>query len=175
MMRVKAIAILLLIGLTGAPHELLAQGSSQRASEKSSHLSALAPLEGSWVARGTGFSSRLVYEWVLPGVLLRARNELRNNDEALIGQYEGNYLWDPTQSRIVFWTVGRNGELHRGTVAARDGQLWHDATVAGGQVTGYRSVIAPVGSELHYRAQYQASATDAAVLGSEPLVYRRAP
>lgn len=138
------------------------------------HLSVLAPLEGRWVGKGDGFSSTLVYEWVLPSVLLRARNEVRSDAGALIAQYEGHYVRDPAESRIVFWTVGRNGELHRGTVVPREGPLWHEATVAGGRVNGYRSVVSLVGPELHYRAQYDSSASDAAVLARAPLIYRRA-
>jgi hypothetical protein len=171
MIRMIMLGVLLLMGFTVVPQHLLAQ---DRSISERGHLSVLAPLEGNWLGRGDGFSSKLVYEWVLPGVLLRARNEVRNNDGALIGQYEGHYMWDPTATRIVFWTVGRNGELHRGAVASRDGQLWHEATVAGGRVTGYRSIVSIVGPELHYRAQYDPLAGDAAVLANPPLVYRRA-
>lgn len=81
--------------------------------------------------------------------------------------------WDPGQSTIVFWSVGRNGELHRGTVTYRDEQIWHDATVSGGSVAGYRSVLEFAGPELHYRARYEASPTDESVLAVPPLVYRR--
>ena len=172
MIRTGTIAILVLVGISLDQHDLHSQNSA-RAVSADRHLSVLAPLEGVWMAAGEGFSSRLVYEWVFPGVLLRARNELLNNAGAAIGQYEGHYMWDPAQSSIVFWTVGRSGELHRGTATWRNEQLWHDATVSGGHVTGYRSVVAMVGREMHYRAKYEPSATDAAVLGSEPLVYRR--
>lgn len=173
MIRTKVLGLLFLSGLLVAPHELLSQDGGQSVSE-ASHLSALAPLEGAWIGRGDGFSSTLAYEWALPGVLLRARNEVRSDAGALVGQYEGHYLWDPAESRIVFWTVGQNGELHRGTVASRDEQLWHEATVVGGRVSGYRSLVTFVGPEMHYRAQYEPSATDAEVVASVPLVYRRA-
>lgn len=106
-------------------------------------------------------------------MLLRARNELKNVAGAVIGQYEGHYMWDAGQSTIVFWTVGRDGELHRGTASWRDGRLWHDATVAGGAITGYRSVLATVGPELHYRAKYAPAAPEGEVLASPPLIYRR--
>ena len=139
----------------------------------SNRLSELAPLEGAWAAQGEGFSSKLVYEWALPGALLRVRNELRNDAGELFGEYEGHYAWDPGESRIVFWTVGRGGELHRGTVMSRGNQLWHDARIAGGRTDGYRSVIAITSGELHYRARYERSATDEDVLGSDPLVYKR--
>lgn len=137
------------------------------------HLAVLAPLEGAWLAQGDGFSSTLVYEWALPGTLLRVRNELRNAAGDLVGEYEGSYAWDPAESRIVFWTVGRGGELHRGSVVARANQLWHEARIAGGRTDGYRSVIAITGGELHYRARYERAATDEDVLGSDPLIYKR--
>jgi hypothetical protein len=139
----------------------------------SAPLEVLQFLEGSWVATGDGFSSRLTYDWALPGVLLRARNELRNGAGDLSGRYEGHYVWDPADGRIAFWTVSREGELHRGTVVLRDGRLWHDATVSGGAIAGYRSVLARVDDDLHYRAVYRPAATDADVLGAAPLIYRR--
>jgi hypothetical protein len=136
-------------------------------------MTALARLEGTWVAKGEGFSSTLQYEWALSGVLLRARNELKNDAGKIVGQYEGNYAWDPDKSKIVFWTVGRDGELHRGTAVWRDGKLWHEATVSGGRAKSYRSVLAVVDGELIYRAKYQASATDQEVQDSAPLTYRK--
>jgi hypothetical protein len=172
MIRVKVLGTLVLIGLLVGPHELLSQ-DGDRSVSTTGHLMILAPLEGKWVGRGDGFSSTLVYEWVLPDVLLRARNEVRSDAGDLLGQYEGHYFWDPTESRILFWTVGRNGELHRGTVESRDGQLWHEARVAGGRVSGYRSSVSLVGPELHYRARYEPSPSDAAVLATAPVVYRR--
>jgi hypothetical protein len=36
-------------------------------------MTVLARLEGTWVAKGEGFSSTLQYEWALPNVLLRAK------------------------------------------------------------------------------------------------------
>jgi hypothetical protein len=168
----KGVRFLLVIVLAAVPQHLFGQ-DGQRSPGEGGRLSVLAPLEGNWLGKGDGFSSKLMYAWVLPNVLLRARNEVRSGDGALIGEYEGHYLWDPAESRIVFWTVGRNGELHRGAVTWRDRQLWHDAKVSGGRVAGYRSIVSFVGSELHYRAQYDPAASDAAVLGGAPLVYRR--
>jgi hypothetical protein len=138
-------------------------------------LSVLARFEGTWVAQGDGFSSTLQYEWALPNVLLRGRNELRNDAGKVIGQYEGHYVWDPDQSKIVFWTVGRDGELHRGSAIWRAGQLWHEATVSGGRIKGYRSVLDVVEGELHFRAKFQASATDEEVRNNAPLIYRKVP
>jgi hypothetical protein len=156
---------------------LLLQGKlqsqdSDRSEKGKSHLSVLAALEGVWVARGDGFSSKLTYDWALPGVLLRGRNELRNDAGELVGQYEGHYMWDPGQSCIVFWTVSRDGELHQGKTTWRNEQLWHKATVSGGRIKAYRSVMAVVGRELHYRAKYTESPTDEEILGSPPLIYR---
>ena len=159
------IVLLLAVPGAGAPAQTSPRSDSDR-------LAALTSLEGAWVAQGEGFSSTLVYEWALPGALLRGRNELRNAAGETIGRYEGHYAWDPDASRIIFWTVGRGGELHRGTVTPREGQLWHDANVAGGSSSGYRSVITIVGKELHYRARYQRSATDNDVLASTPLIYK---
>jgi hypothetical protein len=90
-----------------------------------------------------------------------------------VGQYEGNYAWDPDQSKIVFWTAGRDGELHRGTAVWRDGKLWHEATVSGGRTKAYRSVLAVVDGELIFRAKYQALASDEEVQKSTPLIYRQ--
>jgi len=141
--------------------------------EKQKPLAKLASFEGSWIAQGKGFSSTLTYEWALPGVLLRGRNELHNEAGGLVGQYEGLYAWDPARSRIVFLTAGRDGELHQGEAEWRHEQLWHKAVVSGGKITGYRSLLEAVGTELHYRASYGDSATDKKVLDSTPLVYRR--
>jgi hypothetical protein len=135
-------------------------------------LAVLNSLAGAWVAKGEGFFSKLTYEWALPGVLLRSRNELRNGKGELFRQYEGNYAWDAARSKIVFWVVGSDGELHQGEAEWRDGLLWHNATVSGGKITGYRSVLAVAGKELVYKARYESSATDAAVLNSSPLVYQ---
>ncbi len=151
---------------------VVSQGQEKKV-EKTTPLTPLASFEGSWVAKGDGFSSKLTYEWALPGVLLRSRNELRNEAGQLFRQYEGHYAWDPALSKIVFLTLGSDGELHRGEAEWRDGQLWHAATVSGGKITGYRSVLGVVGKELYYRAKYERSATDKDVLGSTPLVYRR--
>lgn len=165
--------ITIMIGMIAFQASVSAQ-RNEREGEKKTSLPRLASLEGSWVAQGKGFSSRLTYEWALPGVLLRGRNEVRNEAGAVVAQYEGYYAWDPTLSKIIFFTVGRNGELHRGVADWRSGQLWHEATVSGGKIGGYRSVLEVVGSELHYRAKYEAAATDKDVLGSSVLVYRRA-
>jgi hypothetical protein len=146
--------------------------SQDSKSAKSTPLAAFNAFEGAWVANGTGFSSRLIYEWALTGVLFRSRNELRNAKGELIKQYEGHYAWDAARSKIVFWVVGSDGELHQGEAAWRDGLLWHDATVSGGRITGYRSVLGVAGKELVYRARYEPAATDAAVLSSTPLVYQ---
>ncbi|HUF46221.1 MAG TPA: hypothetical protein VMM93_00330, partial [Vicinamibacterales bacterium] len=61
------------------------------------------------------------------------------------------YMWDASRSTMEFWTVGGDG-----------------------RIAGYRSVMAPVERELHYRAQYEPSATDADVLAGFALVYRPA-
>lgn len=152
---------------------LAAFGLPQLGSPASSneHLARLAALEGVWIARGSGFSSRLEYEWGLPGVLLRARNELRNDAGDVVGRYEGAYMWDAGTSRLAFWTVGWNGELHRGTAVWQAESLWHDATVTGGQLAGYRSALAIVDGELHYRAVYSPAATDEEVLAAAALIY----
>lgn len=170
MARASVIAFALVVAAAGVQ----AQGSklSGRRSDDGP-LKKLAFLEGTWIAYGDGFSSKLTYEWALPGVLLRGRNELRNAAE-LFGQYEGHYAWDPALKSIVFWTVGRDGELHRGEASMDDGRLWHKAIVLGGDITGYRSVIEAAGKELHYRARYELAAPDQAVLEGTPLVYRRA-
>ena len=136
-------------------------------------LQSLAPLEGTWVAAGEGFTSQLTYEWALPGLLLRVRNELRNPAGEIFRRYEGNYAWDPEGSTILFWTVGGNGELHRGTAGWREGRLWHEGVVSGGSIAGYRSVLEPVGEEWHYRAAYKLPASDPEILGGAPLVYRK--
>jgi hypothetical protein len=167
------VTVCLLVGITTPERGLLSQ-SVDRSAIHTNRLSALAPLEGVWVAKGEGFSTRLAYEWALPGVLLRARNEVRNDAGAIVAQYEGHYMWDPAQSAIVFWTVAQTGELHRGTVTQRNDAVWHDATVSGGTISGYRSVMAVVGDEIHYRAKYEPSSSDEAVLASAPLIYRRA-
>lgn len=160
------------VGMTAIQDPVTSQHTG-RGVETRIQLMTLASFEGSWVAVGNGFSSRLTYEWALPGVLLRSRNELRNQAGERFGRYEGNYAWDPALSRIVFWTVGQDGELHRGEAEWREGQLWHQAAVSGGKIRGYRSVIRTVGNELHYRAKYEQSAADSDVLASTPLVYRR--
>jgi hypothetical protein len=164
----RGVLIVCALGGLGAGLPLGAAGQAPE-----SRLSVLAPLVGDWSAAGTGFTSRLVYEWALPGTLLRARNEVRNAGGDLVGQYEGLYAWDAAAGRIVFFTAGRGGELHRGYAEWRDGRLWHDATVVGGQPPEYRSALQIVGSELHYRAKYAAGATDREVLESQPLVYTR--
>lgn len=161
---------LVAVAIVGVQAQTVKAGSQP---ETITHLTLLTALEGSWRAQGDGFSSTLTYDWALPGVLLRVRNELRNGAGDVIGRYEGHYAWDHAQGRIVFWTVGRDGELHQGTVAARDGHLWHEARVSGGRIDGYRSVVAPVREDLHYRAVYQRSATDEQVLGAAPLIYHR--
>lgn len=134
-------------------------------------LSSMARFEGTWVAKGDGFSSTLQYQWVLPKLLLRAGNELRNDAGEIVGQYEGNYAWDPDLAKIVFWTVGRDGELHKGTAAWHDEKLLHEVTVSGGRTRGYRSVLELVDGESFYRAKYQASATEQEVEDSPPLIY----
>ena len=80
-------------------------------------------------------------------------------------------MWDAARRSIVFWTVGQDGESHTGTAEWRNGQLWHEAAVSGGRITGYRSVVAVAGKELHYRAAYVPTATETAVLATKPLIY----
>jgi len=128
---------------------------------------------GTWMARGEGFSSTLMYEWVLPNRLLRVRNSLSNSAGDQFAEYEGHCAWHPSRSLIVFWTVGRNGELHEGTAAWRDSRLWHEARVSGGELEAYRSVLHLAGGELRYHARYGEPATDASLLESDPLLYRR--
>jgi hypothetical protein len=172
MARYVVAVIALLAGLAEARAQMPAR-SVEQPPDYANALAALAVLEGPWFANGDGYSSTLAYEWVLPGVLLRARNELRNDAGDVVGEYEGHYAWDPDQATIVFWTVGRDGDLHRGTAAWRDGQLWHEGRVSGGRVTGYRSVLDVEGEQLHYLAVYEPSASEDDVLGSVPLIYRR--
>lgn len=167
----SVVALCLQIGILGAVAPLQSQDVG-RSTTQTQDLSSLAALEGSWTAHGDGFSSQLVYEWALPAVLLCARNELRDDAGLVVGRYEGHYMWDPSESRIVFWTVGQDGELHRGMATWRDGMLWHEATVSGGRIAGYRSVLSLAERELRFRARYERSATDEDVLASPPLTYR---
>lgn len=172
MTRTLAAVLCVFVGMFALPSRSHAQDAARgRPADDPSPMAAIGLLEGTWVARGDGFSSELVYEWSLPSTLLRVRNELRDEAGAVVGQYVGHYAWDADRSSIVFWTVSRNGELHRGTATWRNGQLWHDATVSGGRISGYRSVVIPVEGKLRYQAQYDASATDSDILGSPPLIY----
>lgn len=172
-MSTRAITFALMIGMITFHARVSSQPSSQGA-PRNSQLAKLAMLEGSWVAKGDGFSSRLTYEWALPGVLLRSRNRLLNEAGQSIGEDEGLYAWDHGAFRIGFFTVGRDGELHRGGAEWRGRQLWHEATVSGGKTNGYRSVLEVVRNELHYRAKYELAASNTDVLSGTPLVYRRA-
>lgn len=156
----------------------LSKNGDPKASDKGAQAAAvrdrmgvIACLEGAWIAEGEGFTSRLTYEWAIPGVLLRARNEVTNNEGRVLGRYEGNYAWSSAASKYVFWTVGADGAVHEGAAEWRDGALWHSAHVSGGRIDGFRSSITPEGDSLLYRAVYEPGATDDAVRAAQPLRY----
>lgn len=71
----------------------------------------LAPLDvltgRTWHGQGTGFRTRLSYDWLSEGRVLEARNEVRGASGNLIARYFGTYAWDAGREEIVFWTALR--------------------------------------------------------------------
>lgn len=125
-----------------------------------------------WVAEGTGFSTTLSYRWIFPGVMVESVNEVRNAQGGIIARYHGAYVWDKGRSEIAFWTVAEGGEVHRGRAFWRDGALWHEAEVSGGQIASYASALIARDSILEYFADYSARAAADSLLKTKPLVYR---
>lgn len=138
-------------------------------------LAQLSPLAGqSWVADGDGFTSTLTYRWLFAGRALEVTNELRNDEGRVVARYHGAYVWDPSVGEAAFWTVAERGELHTGRAWFREGVLWHEARVTGGEIEGYASAMRVRDGRLEYFADYGGTTAGSALLSTQPLVYERA-
>ena len=62
---------------------------------------------------------------------------------------DGLYAWDPQQHAIVFWYVGAEGNLTKGTVKIEGVQLVHsfEETEANGKSSAYVAKVTPHGEE----------------------------
>jgi hypothetical protein len=58
---------------------------------------------------------------------------------------DGLYAWDPRQKTIVFWYVGAEGNLSKGTVKVEGGQLVHEfeEITVDGKSTAYVAKVTP--------------------------------
>jgi hypothetical protein len=162
------IPVILGIVLALGPLPLPAQSPAAVAGD-----SGFAHLIGTWQAVGDGFTSRLTYTWALPGLMVRASNQLTAPDGRVLMQYEGAYFRNPATGAWRFHTIGGGGELHDGTATWRDGKLWHEAVVHGGAVQGYSSVVVPGSDTMRYHARYSPGAAEPGLLDLEPLTYLR--
>lgn len=135
-------------------------------------LAAFAPLIGSWLGTGTGFSTTLRYTWEIEGRVLGVSNEVRNAEGGSIARYRGAYAWDAGLQQIVFWVASASGEVHRGRAWWQDGVLWHEAEVSGGRIKSYASAVRPRAGGFEYFAAYGATSATPALLDSTPIVYR---
>ena len=61
---------------------------------------------------------------------------------------DGLYAWDPQQHAIVFWYVGAEGNLTKGTVKSDEGQLVHEfqETEVSGKTADYVARVTPHGT-----------------------------
>lgn len=135
-------------------------------------LAAFAPLIGSWLGTGTGFSTTLRYTWEIEGRVLGVSNEVRDAKGGSIARYRGAYAWDAGRQQIVFWVTSYSGEVHRGRAWWSDGVLWHEAEVSGGRIKSYASAVRPRAGGFEYFAAYGASSATPSLLDGTPIVYR---
>jgi hypothetical protein len=135
-------------------------------------LAALEVLAGkSWSAQGEGYATALSYQWLQPGHVLEATNEVTSPDGGVIARYSAAYAWDAGREEIVFFTASGNGEVHRGRAWWADGVLWHEAEVSGGSLRAYASAIRPGENGFEYFADYGAATATPALLTGTPLTY----
>jgi hypothetical protein len=62
---------------------------------------------------------------------------------------DGFYAWDPQQHVIIFWYVGAEGSLTKGTVKVEDGKLVHEfqQTEADGKTGDFVARVTPLGEQ----------------------------
>lgn len=139
--------------------------------DASSVFKLLEKLQGRWKAKGDGFETRLDYQLVLPDHAMTSSNELKNAAGATFARYFGLYFANYGRNQVEFRAIKEGGELHSGTVYVIGDELWHDATVNGGSVKEYRSVMKRSGDTIEYRANYGTISSHEFVRRQPRLVY----
>ena len=88
------------------------------------------------------------FTWAQNGQAIRISNEFVTDGKAS-PYIDGLYAWDPQQHVIVFWYVGAEGSLTKGTVKMEDGKLVHEfqETQPDGKAAEYVARVTPHGNE----------------------------
>ena len=88
------------------------------------------------------------FTWAQNRQAIRISNELVTDGKA--NPYiDGLYAWDPQQRVIIFWYVGAEGSLTKGSVKIEDGKLVHEfqETQPDGKTAEFVARVTPHGNE----------------------------
>ena len=88
------------------------------------------------------------FTWAQNGQAIRISNEFVTDGKAS-PYIDGLYAWDPQQHVIVFWYVGAEGSLTKGTVKIENGKLVHEfqEIQPDGKTAQYVARVTPHGNE----------------------------
>lgn len=87
------------------------------------------------------------FTWTQNGQAVRISNQFITDGKPS-PYIDGLYAWDPHQRVIVFWYVGADGSLTRGTVKSEAGKLIHEfeQAEADGKTAKYVAHVTPNGT-----------------------------
>ena len=88
------------------------------------------------------------FTWTQNGQAIRISNQFVTDGKAS-PYIDGLYAWDPQQHVIVFWYVGAEGSLTKGTVKMEDGKQVHEfqEIQPSGKTAEYVARVTPHGNE----------------------------
>jgi hypothetical protein len=88
------------------------------------------------------------FTWAQNGQAIRITNQFITDGKAS-PYIDGLYAWDPQQHVIVFWYVGAEGSLTKGTVKMEGGKLVHEfqEIQLDGKTAEYVARVTPRGNE----------------------------
>ena len=144
--------VLLLIGVTLCTS---LHAETPVASTTPSHLSPIAFLTvHEWDAKlpdspeGKKVKIHAQFTWSQNRQAIRISNQFVVDGKAR-PYIDGLYAWDPQQHAIVFWYVGAEGNLTKGTVRLEDGKLIHEfeEIAVDGKSSAYVAKVTPNGEE----------------------------
>ena len=87
------------------------------------------------------------FTWTRNGQAIRISNQFITDGKAS-PYVDGLYAWDPQEHLIVFWYVGAEGNLTKGTVKSEEGQLVHEfqESEISGKTANYVAKVTPHGT-----------------------------
>src|SRR6266513_2055453 len=105
------------------------------------------------------------FTWTQNRQAIRISNELVT-DEKASPYIDGLYAWDPQQRVIVFWYVGAEGSLTKGSVKMEDGKLVHEfqETQPDGKTAEFVARVTPHGNEAWDNEIFARKANDLTAL-----------